>query len=320
MAIGGDQGGSIRMPSAFCGIYGMKPTHGLVPYTGLCSMEATIDHTGPMTATVKDNALLLEVLAGPDGFDGRQKNPTVHPYTEMLEGGVQGMKIAVVKEGFGHPVSEKVVDDKVRAAAKQLADMGAKVEEISLPLHLGVGAMFMPMIAEGMMRQAFFGNGIASGLRNIYLPGLVDRSKAWRDRADEMPANVKAMMLFGTYLIEAFDGRIYAKGQNLQRKATEQVSRLLEQHDLLLMPTVPMTAPKMPEPGCSMADYIFAAWCMLPNTPTFNFTGHPSMSVPCGMSGDGLPVGMMLTGRHFDEPTVYKAAYAFEQAGDWTKM
>src|ERR687883_152362 len=118
MAIGGDQGGSIRMPASFCGIYGMKPTWGLVPYTGIMPIEIFIDHTGPMTANVRDNALLLEVIAGDDGYDPRIKNPTVHNYTEMIEGGVKGLRIGVVKEGFGLPTSEAEVDDKVRKAAR----------------------------------------------------------------------------------------------------------------------------------------------------------------------------------------------------------
>src|SRR5213594_4628472 len=114
MAIGGDQGGSIRMPASFCGIYGMKPTHGLVPYTGIVPIEIYVDHTGPMTATVRDNALLLEVIAGPDGYDPRQYSPKVHRYTESLGAGIDGLRIALVKEGFGLPKSERDVDAKVR--------------------------------------------------------------------------------------------------------------------------------------------------------------------------------------------------------------
>src|SRR5215831_7503149 len=130
MALGGDQGGSIRIPSSFCGIYGMKPTHGLVPYTGIMPIELTLDHAGPITATVADNALLLEVIAGADGYDPRQYGPKVHPYTQQLEGGVRGLKIAVVKEGFGHANSETNVDEKVRKAAKLLAKLGAKLEDV----------------------------------------------------------------------------------------------------------------------------------------------------------------------------------------------
>ena len=117
MAIGGDQGGSIRIPASYCGIYGMKPTHGLVPYTGIMPIEIYVDHTGPMTANVTDNALLLEVLAGPDGYDPRQYNVKTQAYTDLLAGGAAGMKIAVVTEGFGHANSEPDVDAKVDTSA-----------------------------------------------------------------------------------------------------------------------------------------------------------------------------------------------------------
>src|SRR5947199_2685820 len=117
MALGGDQGGSIRMPASFCGIYGMKATHGLVPYTGIMPIEIYVDHTGPMTRTVADNALLLEVIAGPDGYDPRQYAPRVQSYTDGLERGVRGMRIALVREGFGRPDSERTVDEKVRQGA-----------------------------------------------------------------------------------------------------------------------------------------------------------------------------------------------------------
>src|SRR5687767_8756193 len=136
MAIGGDQGGSIRMPAAYCGVYGLKPTHGLVPYTGVFPIENTLDHTGPMTATVADNALLLEVLAGPDGLDHRQVNVKTAAYTDALTGDVKGMKIAVVKEGFGLSISEADVDALVRKGADTFRSLGAPVDEVSIPMHL----------------------------------------------------------------------------------------------------------------------------------------------------------------------------------------
>src|SRR5580700_7530589 len=136
MAIGGDQGGSIRIPSSFSGVYGMKGTYGLVPYTGVMPIELTLDHTGPMTRNVRDNALLLEVLAGADGLDPRQGTPKVSSYTEALGGGVRGLRIGVVKEGFGHPSSEADVDAKVKAAAALFKKLGATVDEISVPMHL----------------------------------------------------------------------------------------------------------------------------------------------------------------------------------------
>src|SRR5205809_265886 len=124
MALGGDQGGSIRMPASFCGIYGMKPTHGLVPYTGIMPIEVYVDHTGPMTANVADNALLLEVIAGPDGFDPRIKAPVVQDYTRALGGGVKGMKIGIVREGFEQVGAEAAVNESVKEAAKRLASLG----------------------------------------------------------------------------------------------------------------------------------------------------------------------------------------------------
>jgi Asp-tRNA(Asn)/Glu-tRNA(Gln) amidotransferase A subunit family amidase len=135
MAIGGDQAGSIRIPASHCGIVGLKPSFGLVPYTGIALLEITIDTCGPMTANVADNALLLEVIAGPDGLDTRQRGVPVGRYTEPLAGGVKGMRIAVVKEGFGHPNSEADVDARVREAAQRFAKLGAVVTEVSVPTH-----------------------------------------------------------------------------------------------------------------------------------------------------------------------------------------
>jgi amidase len=149
MALGGDQGGSIRMPSSFCGTYGMKPTHGLVPYTGIMPIEIYVDHTGPITSTVADNALLLEVLAGSDGYDPRQYDVKVHPYTEAGDGGVRGMKIAVVKEGFAQPNAEAVVNEKVRAALGRLEELGAEIREISIPMHLIAGAIGCQSASKG---------------------------------------------------------------------------------------------------------------------------------------------------------------------------
>src|SRR5687768_604104 len=128
MAIGGDQGGSIRIPAAYCGIYGLKPTHGLVPYTGIFPIETTLDHTGPMTATVADNALLLEVLAGPDGLDPRQIGVPADDYTAALGRSAAGLRIALVPEGFGHANSEPEVDGTVRRAAEAFRRLGATVD------------------------------------------------------------------------------------------------------------------------------------------------------------------------------------------------
>src|SRR5215510_9550651 len=155
-AIGCDQGGSIRVPASFCGVVGLKPTHGLVPYTGILSLEPTIDHAGPITRSVADNALLLGAIAGPDGFDSRQADVRLDDYVGALGRGVRGLRIGVLREGFGQPGAEPDVDASVRAAAERFGRLGAKVEEVSLPLHRIAGAIFFPVLQSGalMMFQA----------------------------------------------------------------------------------------------------------------------------------------------------------------------
>ncbi len=319
MAIGGDQGGSIRMPAAYCGIYGMKPTHGLVPYTGVMPIESTIDHTGPMTGTVADNALLLEVLAGEDGLDPRQYSVKTHKYTEALGAGVSGLKIGVVTEGFGHANSEADVDAKVRAAADKLGSLGAQISEVSIPMHLKGQAIWTPIAIEGLHWQMMQGNGMGMNWKGLYSTALLDAHANWRTRADELSHTLKVCMLLGEYMIQEHRGHYYAKAQNHARLLKETYSQTLAGVDLLLMPTLPIKATKLPEDPNNLEDCLGRAFEMLANTCPFDITGHPAMAIPCGQ-GDGLPISMMLVGRHFDEPTIYKAAHAFEQSGDWQSM
>ena len=319
LAIGGDQGGSIRMPAAYCGVYGLKPTHGLVPYTGVMPIELTIDHTGPMSRTVADNALFLEVLAGADGLDPRQYDPATAPYTEALGAGVQGMRIAVVREGFGHENSEADVDAKVRAAAGKLESLGATVTEVSIPMHSQGIVVWTPIALEGLQWQMMQGNGYGMNYKGLYSPTLIDAHAGWRARADELSQTLKIAMFAGQYGINAYRGRYYAKAQNIARRLRAAYDAVLAEHDLLLMPTLPLKATRLPGPGDAREDTFARAFEMLANTAPFDVTGHPAMAVPCGMS-DGLPVSMMLTGRHFDETSIYRAAHAFEQSGDWTAM
>ncbi len=174
MAIGGDQGGSVRIPSAFSGCYGMKGTHGLVPYTGAMPIEATIDHLGPITATVADNALLLEVLAGEDGLDPRQYSPKTARYTDALSRGVQGLRIGLLREGFGQVGATPGVDEKVRAAGEALARLGARVTEVSVPMHLDGPAIWTPITLEGLQAQMMHGNGMGFNWRGMYMLSLMD--------------------------------------------------------------------------------------------------------------------------------------------------
>src|SRR5438876_6975931 len=314
MALGGDQGGSIRIPASFCGIYGLKPTHGLVPYTGIMPIELTLDHTGPMPATVEDNALLLEVIAGADGLDPRQYAPRPSPYTQALGRGVKGLRIGIVQEGFGHPNSEPDVDAGVRAAVEALGKLGAAVDEISVPMHPAGGAIWTPIALEGATELMMKGNGLGTNWRGLYVTSLLDAHSAWRHRADELSDTLKISMFLGHYFIKHYRGHFYAKAQNLARKLRAAYDAPLASYDLLVMPTLPMKATPLPPADAPRELYIQRAFEMLGNTAPFDATGHPAMSIPCGLS-DGLPVGMMLIGKHWEESTIYRAAHAFEQAG-----
>ena len=317
MAIGGDQGGSIRMPASYCGIVGMKGTHGLVPYTGVMPIEPYIDHTGPMTKTVADNAMYLEVLAGPDGYDSRQIGCRTDKYTDALDKGVKGMKIAVVKEGFRHPQSQEAVDAKVRAAAKRFEEMGAVVEEVSIPMHLTGAALWAPIGLEGLTQTMMVGDGYGVSRQDLYVTSLMDYHRGWRQRADELSETLKLCMLFGGYIDRMYGKRFYGKAQNLTLKLRQAYDAVLADYDLLLMPTLPMVATKLPAPDASREEYVERAFEMLPNTSPFDISHHPSMSLPCGLV-DELPVGLQLTGKLWDEKTIYQAAHAFELAGDCT--
>src|SRR5882762_8983394 len=319
MAMGGDQGGSIRMPSSFSGTYGMKPTWGLVPYTGIMPIEIFVDHTGPMTANVADNALLLEVLAGDDGYDPRIKAPQVQEYTKALGGGVKGMKIGIVKQGFEQIGAEAAVNESVREAAKRLASLGAIVEEISIPAHLTASAVWMPIGTEGMTQTMMYGDGYGLSRSDLYSTSLMAAHRGWRDQADSLSETTKMLLMFGTYVNNNFGSRYYGKALNITRRITAAYDKALETFDLLLMPTTPMKATPLPAPNAPREEIIGRAFEMISNTAPFDISHHPAMSLPCGLV-DGLPIGLMLIGRHFDEPTIYRATHAFEQSGDWTRM
>jgi amidase len=319
MAIGGDQGGSIRIPASFCGIYGMKPTHGLVPYTGIMPIEIFVDHTGPMTGNVRNNALLLEVIAGPDGYDPRQYNVRPQAYTKALEGGVQGLSIALVKEGFGHDNSEADVDESVRAAAEQFKRLGASVTEVSIPMHRLGPAIWTPIGVEGLTATMMWGDGYGLSRPDLYVTGLMDFHRGWRQRANELSETTKLFMLLGTYVAKHHGSHYYGKAMNITRRLVAAYDSVLAAHDLLLLPTLPLKATPLPAADASREEYVQRALEMIANTAPFDITHHPAMSVPCGMR-DGRPIGMMLVGKHFDEPTIYRAAYAFEQAVDWKSL
>jgi amidase len=318
MALGGDQGGSIRLPASWSGCCGHKPTHGLVPYTGIFPIELTLDHVGPMARTVADCALMLDAIAGEDGLDPRQIGVRVQPYRDGLEVGADGLRVGVLREGFGIPdASEPDVDAAVRAAADALGGAGAQVEEVSVPMHRDGLAIWGAIANEGATELMVRGDAFGTNHKGHYTTDLVDfYGRARRARGRDYSPTVKLTVLLGHYLSETYNHHYYAKAQNLGRRLRAAYAAALERCDVLALPTTAMKARTIPRDG-SVADVLAAALGNLHNTSPFDVTGNPALSVPCGMS-DGLPVGLMLVGRHFDDATVLRAGHAYQAvvAGD----
>ncbi len=312
MAIGGDQGGSIRIPASWCGIVGHKPTYGLVPYTGVFPIELTLDHTGPMAGTVADVALLLETIAGKDEHDPRQREVRTEPYTQALTGKVDGLRVAIVREGFGWEVSERDVDQAVEAAAHRFQQRGAKVSTISVPLHRDGLHIWNAIAVEGATMLMVRGRSMGTNWKGLYATSLLDvYARGLVARANDLSETTKLVVLLGQYMQDHYHGRYYAKAQNLAHTLRAAYDTALREADVLVMPTLPMKATKIPPPGASREEYVARALEMIPNTCPFDVTGHPALTVPCGAS-DGLPIGMMLVGRHWEDATVLRAAHAFE--------
>ena len=316
MAIGGDQGGSVRIPSCWCGTYGLKPTYGLVPYTGVFPIELTLDHVGPIARSAADAALLLEAIAGPDGLDPRQRaglRPT--SYTSALSGDVHGLRIGVVAEGFGWgDLSQADVDDAVRNAAQAFSGLGCEVKDISVPWHRDGPHVWNAIAIEGATALMVAGNSMGTNWKGHYTTSLLDVYAHGRlSRARDLSETVKLTVLAGQYLQDAYHGRYYAKAQNLARSLSAAYDSALAEVDLLVMPTLPMKATVIPAPTAPLEEYVARALEMIVNTAPFDVTGHPAMNVPCAMS-EGLPVGMMLIGRQGEDATVLRAADAFQRS------
>ncbi len=313
MAIGGDQGGSIRIPAAWCGAYGLKPTYGLVPYTGVFPIELTLDHTGPIASTTADVALLLEVIAGDDGLDPRQRVVTTDAYSNALTGDATGLRIGIVHEGFGWPgLSEQDVDELVEASARRFSEVGALVSTISVPAHHDGIHIWNGIAVEGAAMLMVRGNSMGTNWKGHYSVSLLDAYARGRlTRADDLSDTVKMVVLLGQYMQDSYHGRYYAKAQNLARLLSKAYDDALQSVDLLVMPTLPMKATRIPPLDASREEKVARALEMITNTCPFDVTGHPAMTVPCGLS-NGLPVGMMLVGRKWEEATVLRAAHAFE--------
>jgi amidase len=309
LTIGTDQGGSIRIPASWSGVVGHKPTYGLVPYTGVMSIDPTLDHVGPMARSVSDVALLLEVLAGKDPLDPRQREVKTAPYREALGKSIGGIKLGVLREGFMQVGAQEDVNAAVNRAIAQLGKLGARATEISIPEHRNASDLLYAIVPEGMAMLART-NLQGTHHTGAYMPGLATYfGQHYPERANDLALTVKFMVVFGNLMRERYHGNVYAKAQAYRPVLTAKYDTALREYDALVMPSTPMKAHRLDER---------APYSMITNTAPFDITGHPAISVPCAKS-NGLPVGLMIIGRHFDDSTPLKIAYAYEQSVDWQK-
>jgi len=320
MAIGGDQGGSIRIPSSWTGICGLKPTFGLVPYTGIFPIELTLDHCGPMARSVEDVAALLAVIAGPDGLDPRQVDVRVGDYLGAVrDTEIAGLRVGIVSEGFSHPESEEVVDAKVRQAARCFEDLGAVLVEISIPMHRTGYDIWATILLEGSTDLMFRGHGMGTNWQGRHTTSLVEAfGHGFRSRPNELAETGKLNLLMAEFVRQRCSGRYYSKAQNLRPGLRAAYDGALGEVDVLLMPTVPFRATPIPPSGAPFREIVSRARDRIDaNTALFDASGHPALSIPCGLVDD-LPIGMMLIGRHWDDAIVLRAGKAFGDAVDWT--
>jgi amidase len=322
MALGGDQGGSIRTPSGWCGVYGLKPTWGLVPMTGGMPISYSVDHCGPIANSVENLARLLTAIAGPDPHDPRTHTAKVGDYMAALGQPATGLRIGILKEGFAHPTSDSrtsETDRKVRAAATAFKDLGASIEEISIPMHYDGPHIWTGVILEGAAEMMIKGYAQGNNWPGYYTTSLQEAfARGWRARPDDVSETVKLVLLLGEHMHRHYHNRYHAKAQNLRVLLRRAYDEALARCDVLVMPTLPFPATKLPPPDCTREVYVDLALNMQQNTCPFDVSGHPACTIPCGKI-DGLPIGMMLVGRSFDEATLIRAARCFETLGDWTK-
>ena len=314
IGIGGDQGGSIRMPCACSGLVGLKPTHGLIPYTGIVGVDATIDYVGPMTRTVEEAALALSVLAGRDGLDPRQPHDlSVENYTGALNEDISDMTIGVLEEGFEHDTSDPDVNAVVYEAVADLEDMGATVIDVSVPAHHTIGAA-RTVVSRYGSGQVLLQNGQPSGSDGWYDTHLMEYlGRALDARNSDLPFGVKYRPLLSEYIRRNYEGSVYGKAQNIIRTLRDEYDTALAETDALVLPTLP-TKPPMHGDARGMESVLAEGPTtqLSTNTGPFNASNHPALTIQCGES-NGAPVGMMFVGRRFDEASLLQLAYAYEQ-------
>lgn len=313
-SLGSDTGGSIRQPAAYCGVVGLKPTYGRVSRFGLVAFASSLDQIGPITRTVADNAYLLQAIAGVDKMDGTSAPVDVPDYLSALTGDVKGLRIAVPKEYLGEGVGEEA-RQSVLAALKVLEGMGATWEEVSLPhSKYALATYYLLSSSEASANLARF-DGVRYGVRSDNASSLIDLYK--QTRSEGFGDEVKRRIMLGTFALSSgYYDAYYKKAQQVRTLIKNDFEKVFEKYDVIIGPTAPSTAfkigEKIDDPLTMYANDIL--------TIPVNLAGVPGISVPCGLGANGLPLGLQIIGKHFDESTVYRVAHAFEQATNYHKQ
>ncbi len=306
-ALGSDTGGSIRQPSAFCGVVGLKPTYGLVSRYGLVAFASSLDQIGPITKDVEDCAILLNVIAGYDEKDSTSVNMPKKDYTNSLIKDVKGLKIGVPKEFLGEGINEEV-KKSIENAIEEYKKLGAEVEECSLDIaNQALATYYIIACAEASSNLGRF-DGIRYGYRTKNFETLKDIYK--NSRSEGFGAEVKRRIILGTYVLSSgYYDAYYKKAQKLRTIIKQEFETLFKKYDVLITPTSPTVAYKIGTKSNNPLEMYLADLC----TVSVNIAGLPGISIPCGVDNQGMPIGLQLIGKPFAEETLIKAAYTYEQ-------
>ena len=306
-ALGSDTGGSIRQPSAFCGVVGLKPTYGLVSRYGLVAFASSLDQIGPITKDVEDSAILLNVLAGFDEKDSTSVNLPKKDYTKSLVKDVSKLKIGVPKEFLGEGINEEV-KKAIENAVEKYKSLGATVEECTLDIaNEALATYYIIACAEASSNLGRF-DGIRYGYRTKNYNNLNDIFV--NSRSEGFGAEVKRRIILGTYVLSSgYYDAYYKKAQKVRTVIKQEFEKLFKEYDLLLTPTSPTVAYKIGTKSNNPLEMYLADLC----TVSVNIAGLPGISIPCRVDNSGLPIGMQLIGKPFGEETLIQAAYTYEQ-------
>src|SRR3989304_4759929 len=310
-ALGSDTGGSIRQPAALCGVVGLKPTYGRVSPYGLVAFGSSLDQVGTVTKDIKDAALLLQVIAGNDLRDSTSAQDTVPDYLDGIDAGVNGLRIGIPKEYFTDGLNAEV-RDAVKSALKIYERLGAKIVDLSLPhTEYAVAVYYIVANAEASSNLARY-DGVKYGYRTSESRGIIDMY--CRTRSEGFGNEVKRRIMLGNYALSSgYYDAYYMKASKVRNLIKSDFDAAFEKVDCIVCPTSPVPAFKIGERANNPLEMYLSDICTIPA----NLAGIPGISIPCGFSKTGLPIGMQILAKHFEEKKILQIAYAFERETDF---